>query len=378
MATESRRATATVAEALQHEPWRFEFFQAVRLLEATAHHATGVRGAPRLAPVGQAAASAQELVRFRAVLSRGFPSSEITEVALGDEESPAARMQVTFIGLTGPLGVLPEHYLDLLYRQVRKRDRALRDFFDLFNHRTVSLYYRAWEKYRPVVAYERAQRSDDTGDPLTRILASLVGMGTAGQAGRLACGDRAVLAYAGHFAHAPRSAWVLQTLLSDFFDVSARIEPFVGRWLPLAEDQCSRLPGPDVPGGQFNRLGADTVLGTRAWDEQGKFRVRLGPMAYRRFARFLPDSSEPDAVFVALCGLVRMYAGIEHEFDVRLVLAAGEVPPLTLGEGADGFAPRLGWNTWLGEGGARGDRDEAQFDPAGMPPPVRAQISMNE
>ena len=133
------------------------------------------------------------------------------------------------------------------------------------------------------------------------------------------------------------------------------------------EDQCSRLPGGDVPNGQFNRLGVDTVLGTRAWDEQGKFRLRLGPMAYRRFARFLPDSREPDAAFVALCSLVRMYAGLDHEFDVRLVLAAGEVPPLTLGEGAEGFMPRLGWNTWFGDGGAQGDRDEVLFDPADVP-----------
>ena len=364
MATESRRATPTVAEALRDEPWRFEFFQAVRLLEAMAHHATGVRGAPRLLPVGHAAASARELVRFRSVLSRSFPSSEITEVALGDEESPVARMRVAFMGLTGPLGVLPEYYLDLLYRQVRKRDRALRDFFDLFNHRTVSLYYRAWEKYRPVVAYERAQRSAGGADPLTRMLASLVGLGTDGQAGRLACGDHALLTYSGHFAHAPRSAWALQSLLHDFFGVAADIEPFVGRWLPLAADQCSRLPGGDAPKGQFNRLCIDTVLGMQAWDEQGKFRVRLGPMSYRLFAQFLPDSSEAHGPFVALCSLVRMYAGIEHDFDVRLVLSAGEVPPLTLGEGADGFTPRLGWNTWLGAGGLRGDRDEALFDPA--------------
>jgi type VI secretion system protein ImpH len=363
MATESRRAPAAVADALQHEPWRFEFFQAVRLLEAMAHHATGVRGAPRLAPVGHAAASSQELVRFRTALSRGFPASEITGLVLGDEASPTARMEVAFIGLTGPLGVLPEHYLDLLYRQVRKRDRALRDFFDLFNHRTVSLYYRAWEKYRPVVAYERARRGTGDADPLTRMLKSLVGLGTAGLADRLACGDRGVLAYAGHLAHAPRSAWALQTLLSDLFGVAADIEPFVGRWLPLAEEQCSRLPGVEVPGGQFNRLGVDSVLGTRAWDEQGKFRVRLGPMDYRRFASFLPDSPETDAGFVALCGLVRMYAGIDHEFDIRLVLAAGEVPALTLGRGPGGFEPRLGWNTWLGGAAGPGDRDEALFEP---------------
>jgi type VI secretion system protein ImpH len=372
VATESRRTAATVAEALEHEPWRFEFCQAVRLLEAMAHHAARSDTAPRLAPVGHTAASANELVRFRSVLSRSFPAAEIAAVTLGTDEEPGARMQVAFLGLTGPLGVLPEYYLDLLYRQVRLRDSALRDFFDLFNHRTVSLYYRAWEKYRPVITHERARRGAGA-DPLSRLLESLVGMGTAGHAGRLACGEQAVLAYAAHFAHAPRSAWALQTLVQDFFRVATEIEPFVGRWLSLAEDQCSRLPGGDVPDGQFNRLGRGTMLGTRAWDEQGKFRLRLGPMPYRRFARFLPDSGMSDSDLAALCSLVRMYAGLDHEFDVCLVLAAAAVPRLTLGRARDGFTPLLGWNTWLGDGGRLGDRQDALFELADLMPEVGAQ-----
>ena len=153
MATESRRAPAAVADALQHEPWRFEFFQAVRLLEAMAHHATGVRGAPRLAPVGHAAASSQELVRFRTALSRGFPASEITGLVLGDEASPTARMEVAFIGLTGdrffvqppaPAGRLAGPVADatedagkhvaLAVDHVRIVEAALRDQADVFGN----------------------------------------------------------------------------------------------------------------------------------------------------------------------------------------------------------------------------------------------------
>jgi type VI secretion system protein ImpH len=353
MATESRRAADVVAERLKREPWRFAFFQAVRLLEAEA------RRADDGAPTDPAAA-----VRFRTSLSRSFPAAEITGlVQTQDADEPACiEMTVAFIGLTGPLGVLPEHYLDLLYEQTRRRDTALRDFFDLFNHRTISLFYRAWEKFRPALGYERALREGGGTDPMSRLLSALTGLGTGGLADRQAFADQTVLGYAGHFARRPRSAWALRTLLSDRFGVPVAIEQMVGRWLSLEPEQCSRLPGAAAPAGQFNALGVDTVLGMRAWDEQGKFRLRIGPLDRAAFERFLPQSDDARNGFAALTGLARFYAGPDLDFDVRLVLQGDQVPRLTLGRSRDGGQPRLGWNTWLGHRLRHGNREEALFD----------------
>jgi len=39
--------------------------------------------------------------------------------------------------------------------RLRARDTAPREFLDIFNHRMVSLFYQAWEKFRFTVAYER-------------------------------------------------------------------------------------------------------------------------------------------------------------------------------------------------------------------------------
>ncbi|MCB1924618.1 MAG: type VI secretion system baseplate subunit TssG [Gammaproteobacteria bacterium] len=347
MATESRRTDHSLADALQQEPWRFEFFQAVRLIEALARRA-GTPRRPAVA-VGYSSSPAQDLVRFHATLARGFPSAEISRLTLtGDAAAPRADMHVSFMGLTGPNGVLPEHYLDLLLRQARQRDHSLRDFFDLFNQRTLALFYRAWEKYRPLVAYERARRDGGNDDALTRVLLSLVGLGTPGQSDRLPVDEGILLAYAGQFSHLPRSAWSLQALLANAFGVNVAIQQFVGRWLVLDEDQRSRLPGGAVPAGQYNRLGIDTVLGAQAWDEQGKFSIRIGPLRYRQFCRLLPDAGAQQNRLRALFGLVRQYVGAESAFDVRLLLAGGEKPRLLLGRQADGSGPRLGWNTWLG------------------------------
>lgn len=349
MATESRRATDVVAERLKREPWRFAFFQAVRLLEAEARRTPG--------------SSAVE-PRYRATLSRGFPAAEITGLrqTQDDEGRTRTEMEVGFIGLTGPLGVLPEHYLDLLYRQVRNRDHALRDFFDLFNQRTVSLFHRAWEKYRPALAYERALRDAGRDDPMSRLLACLTGLGTGGQADRQAFSDTVVLGYAGHFARQPRSVWALRRLLADHFAVPVALQQFIGRWLPMEPEQCSRLPGPEVPQGQFNRLGVDTVLGQRAWDEQGKFRLRIGPLDYRDFERLLPNADGGDSGLARLTDLTRFYVGLDLDFDIQLVLKRDQVPRLTLGRSSTGVTPRLGWNTWLGHRAAYCDRQETLFE----------------
>ena len=48
-------------------------------------------------------------------------------------------MVVTFMGVTGPIGVLPYHYTALLLRRLRDKDFALCDFLDLFHHREIAI-----------------------------------------------------------------------------------------------------------------------------------------------------------------------------------------------------------------------------------------------
>ena len=50
---------------------------------------------------------------------------------------------------------------------------------------------------------------------------------------------------------------------------------------------------------------------------------------------------------------MRFYLCFELDWDVRLVLARREVPPLQLGRGA-----RLGWTAWLGTRRSARDADD--------------------
>src|SRR5262249_34475701 len=128
----------SAAARLFAEPFAFDFFQAMRVLE---------RLFPDRAPVGRSGPLAREVARLHAHLSLSFPPSAIYDLALPENPNQMPAMTVTFLGLTGPSGVLPRHYTELLLRLEREakgpEKRALRDWLDLFNHRLLSLFYRA-------------------------------------------------------------------------------------------------------------------------------------------------------------------------------------------------------------------------------------------
>jgi type VI secretion system protein ImpH len=366
MAAAGGREGTDLSDRLLGEPWRFDFFQAVRLLERLQYESAG--GDPRAArqPVGHDTAPGREVVRFRALTSLSFPAAPIAQVrrppsanGAPGADAPPLEMVVSFLGLTGPSGVLPLHYTALLLRRLRDKDTSLRDLLDVFHHRLVSLFYRAWEKYRLPFAYERSRLTPTVPgpDPVTQGLYSLVGLGTDGLRGRQEFPDEALLFYGGHFAHYPRSAAALELLLGDYFGLPVRVLQFEGQWLSLEVGDQARLPAPGRPSGQNNRLGHDLVIGERIWDVQGRFRLRLGPLTYAQFRRFFPGEGDRLRPF---CQLARSYVGLEFAFDLQLVLRPDEVPGLRLGGDGDD-RPCLGWNTWVSSGPFTREVDDVVF-----------------
>ena len=341
MAPASRRPNAAVIEQLFHEPGRFEFMQAVRLLEQAARmRARAGTGASEAQPVGHDGNPASEAVRFRVFQSLTFPPAEIARMQESGETGEPPEMEVSFLGLTGPSAALPQPYTELLIRNLREKNRAMRDFFDIFNHRVIAFFYRAWAKYRLPVAYESGEGRGD--DPISSILFSLIGFGTPHLRRRLSVDDQSLVYYAGLFGRAPKSATALEAILSDYFERPIRIEQFRGHWLYLAKDETTLMPSPGHPDGRYCRLGVDAVVGERVWDVQSRFRIRIGPLSYAAFRKFVPDGDD----LRRLSDLTRSFVGPAFTFDVELTLAKEEVPQLRLGaEGAQ--APRLGWTTWL-------------------------------
>lgn len=311
-------------QELLEEPYRFEFFQAVRLLE---------KMFPERANVGHDALPSKEVARFRSHAANTFPPSQIFEIRQIEEEfSDEKKLEVVvnFMGMVGPLGVLPAHYTELVMERARYRDTSLYAFLDIFTHRAVSLFFRAWEKYRFPISYERG--SDD----FTEYLFDFAGLGTLGLRGRMNLDDESLLPYAGIIAQKPHSVSQLEQMLSDYFGVPARVEQFAGQWLALDEESVTRL------GEANSRLGANAIIGARVWDDQSKFRIVFGALKFTEFQAFLPNGT----AHAPMKSIVRLMVGEELDFDARLKLKAREVPGTILTTRAR-RRPMLGWTSFL-------------------------------
>lgn len=339
MASPGRHEATDLAAQLFAAPQRFELFQAVRLLERMAAREERAAGA---APLGEDGRPGQEPVRFRSSPSLAFASSDILGM-VRPEPGEEPEMTVACMGLIGPMGALPSHYSDRVLHRVRSRDRALRDFFDLLNHRAISFLYRAWVKYRFPIEFERARLRPGGEDTVTHALLACVGRLTGGMRGRLEVPDDAFLLYAGHFARAVPSAITLERILGSYFELPVEIEQFHGEWITLGLPERTRLPRSGRSKGAHARLGVDAMLGSRAYDVGSRFRVRVGPVPYSVFRELMPVGN----LLRPMSEMIRSFVGVGLVFEVQPVLAPGEAPECRLGS-EDPDVPRLGWNTWLG------------------------------
>jgi len=342
MATESRPANPPVTQKLllnqiRNIPWNFSFFQVVRWL---------TRVMPHRDHVGKFYPPSRELARFHANPNTAFPASEVQGLTWTDDEPLS--ITVNFMGLFGPMGALPLYYSEFIRARLRQKDSALPAFLDLFNHRMVSLFYQAWEKYRFYVAYERASQDPDR---FSRYLLDLIGLGTPGLQGRNApLRDVSLMFYTGLLGLLPLSALALEQILSDYFDVPIEVEQFMGLWYPLEiSSQCKFDRGDSYS----EQLAVGVIVGDEVFDPQSGIRVRVGPLTLSQYLDFLPEGT----AFKPLKSLIRFFTNDELTYEIQLILKRQEVPRLEMGALGDA-GPRLGWVTWLKNADMLRDPDE--------------------
>jgi type VI secretion system protein ImpH len=297
----------------------------------------------------------QDAVRFSQEPSLAFAPSTVWDFKPSSENAPA-RLFVNFLGLLGPNGPLPAHLTD--YARDRERnhnDPSMARFLDLFNHRMLSLFYRAWASSSQTVSFERGTRANPldaaAADRFGAYFASLFGMGMPSLRDRDAVRDAAKLHFTGRLANQTRNAEGLRSIVQSFFGIDADIEEFVGRWIDIPEPYRCRL-------GESRDtcvLGRSAIVGSKSWDCQQKFRIRLGPMGLKEYQRMLPGGDS----IKRLVAWVRTYTCDEFDWDVRLVLRAVEIPQVRLG----GMG-QLGWTTWLNSRPPAKDGEDLVLHPA--------------
>lgn len=313
-------------------PWRWDFFHALRTLEA--YHA----GMPRL---GTARRPGDEPLRLVQTADLAFAPSSLAAV-VPQTQGQVTRVDVRMFGLFGPNGPLPLHMTAFAReRRLNKGDHTFQAFADLFHHRLLLLFYRAWAQAQPTASLDRPQ-----DDRFAGYVGSLIGVaaqgGAAGQdtPARDAAPQHAKLFFAGLMSRQVRSADGLQALVAGYLRMPVRVESFVGRWMRLQPAERTRIGG---LGGSRRaasaRLGTSAVLGGAVFDRQHHIRLHLGPLSAEAFESLLPTGSALPAVKA----LIDHYIGLEIGWDLRLELQPAARPDCRLGRRA-----RLGWTTWLG------------------------------
>ena len=343
MATTSRSEDSAlarwpIASLLEKEPYLFEFFQAIRLM---------ARMDPERHVIGGFHHPAHEIARIGANPHLAFPASQIQSFQTREDAPPL--LHVNFMGLQGPLGVLPRAYCELVNQRLREKDSTLTDFLDLFNHRMVSLFYQAWEKYRFEIAYERGEL-----DRFSHYILALIGLNTPGLQDRQEVADDSLLFYGGLLSMHSRSATGLRQVLADYFGVPVEIEQFVGAWYPVERDSQCAL---GETGGYSEQLGFGAVVGDEIWDQQSRVRIQLGPLTLEQYLDFLPGRDG----YRQLQSFTRFYAGGEYDMEVQLILRKQEVPVCEL-RPLDGDGPQLGWTSWIKSADFTRDAQETILD----------------
>lgn len=338
-------AAADLIDRMVREPWKFDFFSAVRRLENLFNNKP---------PVGHSARAADDLIRFGQ-----SPSVAFAPATLGACEAPRdgkpLKMLVQFFGLFGPRGPLPLHLTEYFHqREKHYNDVSGIRFFDLFHHRLTALFYRAWASNQQTVSYERGVAQGTSRPEIDRFsiyVASIMGRGMAPFRNRDALPDLAKLSFVGLISQQSKSADGLASILKGFFELPTEIEQFVGHWAEIpAESQCRLGQSPET-----GTLGLTTVVGRSVWDCQQKFRIRIGPMGFARYEYFLPGRQG----LKRLQAIVRNYIGDEMEWDMQLILRAEEVPTTCLGK-----MGQLGWTTWIGQSVRHKQAENLILEPA--------------
>ncbi|MFL9867885.1 type VI secretion system baseplate subunit TssG [Paraburkholderia fungorum] len=331
-----------VASLLARAPM-MNFMQLCQLLEVRVpeHPGFGTLDTPEHEPV-----------RFRPRARVGFPAGEIASIefdeegfAYGPNAPPTVR--TTFMGLYGVDAAMPSHMIDDIVLRTEGHE-ALEAFLDQFNHRFVTLLYRAWKKYRYPIGF----RPGGT-DAHSRKLLSLAGFGWGDKPARAGLPDSRVLALLGLLIQRTRTPEGLAGVVAlavpgvdvrvdEFFPVLKR----AGKAQPLTSAVGAGSAG-SAGGAQSEcrrrGLGGAYVLGTRLAYRSRAARVTLRPASAEQAHDLLPGAW----LHRELMAFIRLYAGTKADVFLCMQVSSRIAPAPKIGTTLAGPAPRLAWTTVL-------------------------------
>ena len=314
-----RAGVLNAVDAIKESPGAWEFFAAVRALQAA-------RG--NQPPVGRSTRIDQDFLRFKQEPTLAFQSAELMDFKDAENtRAPAWEMRQVFFGFFGPNGPLPTHITEDAIADMRDsgRHRLLPDFCDILQHRMTSLLYRAWESTQIT-----ASRDLGGDDPYKRRIGAFYGEALPAFIDRETLSDDTKRYISGHLSARRGSVAALEAVVGTIIGATAQVDQYVGEWLPIPIADRSRMG--------TARLGVDTTIGDRAFSAQSRIAIRTARLDFEEYETLLPDGE----VFGQLRDAVRHVLGIAMAWELRPILKVSEIPKCSL----DGNR-RLGWDTWM-------------------------------
>lgn len=336
MASADRSAANHLINRISEEPYKYDFFRLMRHLQSA------YRDNPRF---GNGTRLKHDSIRLRQEVSLKFASSTVTRLDK-HENTDKVDIYTLCFGLWGANGPMPHELTQYVIDRIHHdKDTAIADFADIFHHRLLTLFFKAWADAQKAVDYDRPE---DAHFP--RFLNSFSGLGMPGFANRDSIPDRSKAFYSGHLSSSTQHGSGLQSILEDYFEIKTELETFVGHWMELPKDCCCRLGESESTG----LMGQNIIVGEQVWDRQLKFRIVMGPMDQSDYQRMLPGKQ----AYAMIKDWVSLYTNQVLFWDLQLILKAEGAKPVSLGESG-----QLGWTTWLMTGSLEEDSKDLILNP---------------
>jgi type VI secretion system protein ImpH len=317
----------SLKKQLLKAPFTFEFAQAAHILYGQAHgdetQKIFFRSTLTLSP------SASDIFRVQpmAHIQFGKPTRS-PKSASHQTDATFINLHVNFFGIAGSHGPLPLAYTERIFHNLKKHDRVLSDFLDIFNHRLLNIFFRLKQKFYPVLSWSPPEESS-SGHILSALTSYQPIL-------KNAFPERALLRLSQVLWKKPHTSEGLARLLSHHFNIPVQITPFIGGWHPIPRNQRTTLR----PGGR-NVLGNTFMVGQRTWCQDDGILVGMTIPSMDLFLNLLPEGK----YYFAVYKLIALYVGPRFHF--KVVLSISNAHPFPLGLAKKPFF--LGWTSWIGD-----------------------------
>jgi type VI secretion system protein ImpH len=309
-----------VYNMLEQTPGALAFAQAINLVERCLKE--------------QGVSEPEKVIRYSVNPNLSFPPGDIESIHFTEKDGhPYVEIMLNLMGLHGSSSPMPTYFTEFI-AQNQDVPNALQDFFDIFNHRLITILYRAWNKYRYHLRYKYGAT-----DEISRRFLSFIGLGHRSVQQSTNLDLSTLLSYAGLISSKGDSYDSVENTLRYYFNHQyIGIIPCIKRNVRIHREQIAKL-------GLANTvLDENFMLGSEVCDQNGKFRIHIYNLYLVTFNSFLPDKEK----FKNLKKLVNFIFLSHITFDIELVLKKEEIPQWMLGVSSGN---RLGWSTWLGTNG---------------------------